>query len=66
LVISGISAATTAAFTGSPWAALASGAAGKAGDSVFTYVEALKKRRKDRLILDVSMLFDTNSAENGS
>ena len=57
-MVSGISAATTGVMTGNPWTALASGAAAKVADSGVAYVKALQARRKNRLILDVSMLFD--------
>ena len=58
LMVSSISAATTGVMTGNPWTALASGAAAKVADAGVTYVKALQARRKGRLILDVSMMFD--------
>jgi hypothetical protein len=57
LAISGVSAATTGALSGNPLEALASGTAGKAADAVMVYLEAIRKRRKDKLILDVAMSF---------
>ena len=62
LMVSGISAATTGIMTGNPWTALASGTAAKVADSGVAYVKALQARRKNRLILDVSMLFDPHGS----
>lgn len=55
--VMGISATTTGLITGSPWAAAASGAAGKAAETAINYVKTIKQRRKDKALLDIAVKF---------
>jgi hypothetical protein len=66
LVISGVSGTTAEVMTNDPWVRLAAGATGATAGTVLdaglNYVKALQTRRKGRLIMDVSMLFDPSRA----
>jgi hypothetical protein len=68
--MSGITGTTTEVLTGDPLVGLAAGAAGAAAgvplDAGLTYIKALRERRRGRLIMDVSMLFDPNSSADDS
>jgi hypothetical protein len=58
LIVTGMTAGTSAAMTGKLWQPLASGAVGKVADGVVAYMKALKEQRQQRLILDVAMYFE--------
>ena len=55
--VTGVSAATTGALTGSPWIAAASGAAAKFTDASISYIKAKRAQRKGRLLLEVALMF---------
>jgi hypothetical protein len=64
--LTGISMAATAAMSGDPLKAAVVGGTTKLADAGITYVKALQARRKGRLILDVSMLFDPRTQSKPS
>jgi hypothetical protein len=67
LAISGITGTTAEVITNDPLVALAVGAAGGSAGMFLeagrSYVKALQARRKGRLIMDVSMLFDPSQGD---
>jgi hypothetical protein len=64
LALTGVSTAATAAMSGDVGKAAVVGSATKLADAGINYVKALQARRKGRLILDVSMLFDSSAVDN--
>lgn len=57
LTFAAISAGGSGLITGSPWGALAGGAASKVSETSLSYVQTLASRRKGRAVLDLALLF---------